>query len=172
MGDRKEPTPIPLGLKKPPPPPPPKYTSHQAAGARRKKYEAQQPGYMAPPEPWSDPPPDWYRCCCTDDVEVGSYDNQLWVHAPAHMPKDSGYCLDVCVAEEVMSLWRAGVKTLGCCCGHGDHNLAFIQVPEEFPLECLGYERTEKQPEQGIGYKPRFRPIDGERWKFTEKEGR
>lgn len=50
---------------------------------------------------------------------MGSYGNQIWVHAPAHMPKSNGYCLDRCVAEEVMQLWLLGITTTGCCCGHG-----------------------------------------------------
>lgn len=35
------------------------------------------------------------------------------------MAKPNGYCLDRCVAEEVMQLWMLGITTTGCCCGHG-----------------------------------------------------
>jgi hypothetical protein len=35
------------------------------------------------------------------------------------MPKINGYCLDRCIAEEVMALWTLGITTTGCCCGHG-----------------------------------------------------
>lgn len=34
------------------------------------------------------------------------------------MPKDNGYCLDRCIAEEVMQLWMKGIVTTGSCCGH------------------------------------------------------
>ena len=57
------------------------------------------------------------KCHC-ESVEVGSYDNQIWVHAPSHMPKENGYCLDRCIAEEIMQLWMKGITTTGCCCGH------------------------------------------------------
>lgn len=83
-----------------------------------------------------------FRCDC-EGVEMGSYGNQIWVHAPAHMPKGNGYCLDACVAEEVMQLWMRGVTTHGCCCGHGEDGLAYIQVAESgiSAMENLGYER-------------------------------
>ncbi|MFB6456524.1 hypothetical protein ACE38W_14720 [Chitinophaga sp. Hz27] len=35
------------------------------------------------------------------------------------MPKHNGYSLDRCIAEEVIMLWRHGITTTGCCCGHG-----------------------------------------------------
>jgi hypothetical protein len=59
-----------------------------------------------------------FKCTC-NNVEVGSYANQIWVHSPSHMYKVNGYCLDRCVAEEVMGLWMLGITTTGCCCGHG-----------------------------------------------------
>ena len=64
--------------------------------------------------------------CQCENVEFGSYDNQIEVEAPAHMKgmkigcltiKET-ICLDKCVAEEVMSLWTLGIITTGCCCGH------------------------------------------------------
>lgn len=65
-------------------------------------------------------------CNCID-VEIGSYENQIWVHAPGHMPKQNGYCLDRCIAEEVMQLWMRGITTTGCCCGH-NKQCGFIGV--------------------------------------------
>lgn len=59
-----------------------------------------------------------FKCTC-NNIEVGTYDNQIFVHAPAHMPKNNGYCLDRCISEEVMILWQLGITTTGCCCGHG-----------------------------------------------------
>lgn len=80
-----------------------------------------------------------FKCECKD-VEIGSYDNQIWVHAPAHMPKDMGYSLDACVAEEVMALWMLGITTTGCCCGHGKVypyiGVSFEDIPR---MKELGY---------------------------------
>lgn len=28
-------------------------------------------------------------------------------------------CVDACIADNILALWRAGVWTRGCCCGHG-----------------------------------------------------
>lgn len=29
------------------------------------------------------------------------------------------FVMDACIVEAVKAVWDAGVKTLGCCCGHG-----------------------------------------------------
>lgn len=49
--------------------------------------------------------------------------------------------VDDCVADEVEHLWSLGIRTEGCCCGHGRH-LGFINVVEEDcpKMEALGYE--------------------------------
>lgn len=39
--------------------------------------------------------------------------------------------VDECLADEIEELWRRGIKTSGCCCGHGAH-LGIIQVREEY----------------------------------------
>lgn len=82
-------------------------------------------------------------CSCPRYVTAGSYNNQIWVHAPAHMPKDNGYCIDRCIAEEVMSLWRLGITTLGCCCGHNSSIAAYIQVVKSDikRMKELGYKK-------------------------------
>lgn len=81
-----------------------------------------------------------FVCRCIN-VEIGSYDNQIWVHAPSHMPKENGYCLDTCIAEEVMQLWMKGIETTGCCCGHGKAH-PFIGVAEKDiqKMRTLGYQ--------------------------------
>ena len=62
--------------------------------------------------------------CQCQGVEFGSYDNQICLQRPAHMATgrtdDGGtlICVDTCLAEEVAGLWRLGVHTTGCCCGH------------------------------------------------------
>lgn len=49
--------------------------------------------------------------------------------------------MDACISYEVRDLWKKGIRTLGCCCGHG-RLLGFIQVVEEdIPkMEHLGYQ--------------------------------
>ena len=36
--------------------------------------------------------------------------------------------IDKCLLSEIVSLWEMGIKTTGCCCGHGDASKAFISV--------------------------------------------
>lgn len=48
--------------------------------------------------------------------------------------------VDSCIANEVKDLWRFGIHTTGCCCGHGQH-VGFIEVvDDDIPrMEMLGY---------------------------------
>lgn len=49
--------------------------------------------------------------------------------------------VDECLEEEIKSLWDNGIKTIGCCCGHGCF-LGFIQVTEDCidKMKSLGYQ--------------------------------
>lgn len=48
--------------------------------------------------------------------------------------------IDACLVDEVKELWNHGIKTTGCCCGHG-FMLGFIGVTEDCikNMEQLGY---------------------------------
>lgn len=48
--------------------------------------------------------------------------------------------VDACLADEIENLWKNGIRTRGCCCGHGVW-LGFIEVVEEdIPkMEQMGY---------------------------------
>lgn len=58
--------------------------------------------------------------------------------------------VDGCLADEIEELWRKGIKTTGCCCGHG-RELGFIEVTEDcIPMmEELGYAHYIYEPEFG-----------------------
>lgn len=64
--------------------------------------------------------PEYHACECPPDVDFGSYDRYVELVAPPHLKRDDGrgICLDVCLALEVTQLWKHGIKTTGCCCGH------------------------------------------------------
>jgi len=49
--------------------------------------------------------------------------------------------MDACISAEVYFLWKKGIRTMGCCCGHG-RLLGFIQVVEDdiTKMEELGYQ--------------------------------
>lgn len=48
--------------------------------------------------------------------------------------------VDECLANEIEELWSKGIKTCGCCCGHG-FTLGFIEVTNDCieDMEKLGY---------------------------------
>ena len=99
------------------------------------------------------------KMCDCDNVDIGSYKNQIWVHAPSHMIKDNGYCLDRCIAEEIMQLWMKGITTTGCCCGH-NKNEGYIGVIEsDIPkMKELGYKvhRNQNRPNDEDSFIPKF----------------
>ena len=49
--------------------------------------------------------------------------------------------IDKCLLPEILKLWEMGIKTTGCCCGHGKQD-AFIGVDEDDiqKMKDLGYE--------------------------------
>ena len=49
--------------------------------------------------------------------------------------------VDACLAEEIQNLWELGIKTCGCCCGHGKV-LGFINVTDDCieKMYELGYQ--------------------------------
>lgn len=38
--------------------------------------------------------------------------------------------VDACLSGEIIWLWGEGIKTTGCCCGHGRH-LGYIEVTDD-----------------------------------------
>jgi len=84
--------------------------------------------------------------CDYKGVELGSYANQIEVNRPKHM---IGRCegtsshtiyIDSCILEEIQELWKMGIITTGCCCGHNVLP-AFVGVVEaDIPkMKVLGY---------------------------------
>lgn len=50
--------------------------------------------------------------------------------------------IDKCLLPEIIQLWERGIKTTGCCCGHGNTDMSFIGVRFEDieKMKELGYE--------------------------------
>ncbi len=78
------------------------------------------------------------QCQC-DNVEMGSYGNQRTFPVPVHMTyykrrrQANGLLpflsVDKCCVPELVLLWKNGIETYGCCCGHGKVR-PYINVPE------------------------------------------
>jgi hypothetical protein len=79
--------------------------------------------------------------CNCKNIENGSYGNQIMIPKPNHIKyNNSMICIDRCIADEIISLWRLGIKTTGCCCGH--NNLpGYVGVENsDIPkMKALGY---------------------------------
>lgn len=88
--------------------------------------------------------------CQCEDVAVGSYDNQVMIPRPECMKdrkegsENSIICVDTCLANEIQKLWRLGIRTTGCCCGHRKHQGYIGVILEDAArMRELGYEYLE-----------------------------
>jgi len=86
--------------------------------------------------------------------EIGTYQNSAVLKIPTHMKVENGgyystkttVSIDKCIAKEIQNLWRHGVHTMGCCCGHNKGN-GYIQVltkKDEIKMLNLGYVYKDK----------------------------
>lgn len=87
---------------------------------------------------------------CTD-IKFGTYDCAYnimlpWLTKDPLSPnsplKPYTVAVDKCLLPEIIRLWEMGIKTTGCCCGHGNQDMAFIGViPEHISrMKEMGYE--------------------------------
>lgn len=84
------------------------------------------------------------------NIAFGSYDNTVLLPRPKHMyptSRNDWITVDLCMLDEVLSLWRAGIWTLESCCGHCkvDGYIAVHEYSRE-KIESLGYAKSEKSP--------------------------
>lgn len=87
--------------------------------------------------------------------EYGIYQAMVSLTVPRHMRKENGgyytaktrIDIDRCLVEEIRWLWSLGIRTYGCCCGHG-RDLGIINVDEKDTLKMveLGYEYVPNIP--------------------------
>lgn len=61
---------------------------------------------------------------------------------PESKPQPKTVAVDKCLLPEILKLWEMGIKTTGCCCGHGHPDMSFISVRSEYigRMKSLGYE--------------------------------
>jgi hypothetical protein len=95
-----------------------------------------------------------------EDVKFGSGDCAYNIMLPYLVDgKPKTVTVDKCLLFEVVSLWESGIKTTGCCCGHGETMLAVISVKPEYndKMRELGYKKHKLVenayiPKTGIEY--------------------
>ena len=53
-----------------------------------------------------------------------------WSDAEFGILPDGTKCfrIDACIAEALTAVWAAGMRTTGCCCGHGQESGGVISV--------------------------------------------
>lgn len=89
------------------------------------------------------------RTCACQGVAFGSYEAQVELVPPPFLSREDGrgICVDVCLALEVADLWRQGVRTTGCCCGHGKLEPTICVAEESIEaMRAAGYKNTPLLP--------------------------
>ena len=83
------------------------------------------------------------------DIAFGTSDCAYNIQTPWFSDDGSAHiiCVDKCLLPEILKLWEMGIRTTGCCCGHGDASKAFIGVRADFIPKMIS-----------IGYKIQFNP--------------
>lgn len=59
--------------------------------------------------------------CKSYNLEVGNTPERIInprPFFPERLEIKESVCVDECIADQVMKLWKAGIWTLGSCCGH------------------------------------------------------
>ena len=56
--------------------------------------------------------------------------------------KNKCVSIDKCLLPEIIQLWEKSIRDIGCCCGHGNINMAYIGVRFEDidKMKELGYQ--------------------------------
>ena len=125
-------------------------------------------------------PPNIERRCQCVDVEIGSYDNQVLLVIPKTVTLRMNnpertirktVAVDACLAGELNKLWKMGVATTGCCCGH-NKTFAYIGVEKQHiqQMKDMGYEvqSNHMYPDREDSFKPKSlfnlkQPKEGEK---------
>lgn len=92
-----------------------------------------------------------FKCHCPEGVSFGDYTQSVQVIIPDFIQLRKNdlegtirteVCIDVCLMSEVFNLWREGIITTGCCCGHNKDASAYIGVKDEFiqQMKDMGYQ--------------------------------
>lgn len=92
---------------------------------------------------------------CAGSPEIELYQINLSEQERKHFNRNNSIIqTDICIGKEIEYLIKQGVKTYGCCCGHGiDKPSCLVSMGSKNILEKLGYdlyEYTKKHTENGI----------------------
>lgn len=58
------------------------------------------------------------NCRSHSKPEWGGTRPEIIMPYQVYFPDAQPVSIDECIAPEMLALWREGVRTIGCCCGH------------------------------------------------------
>jgi hypothetical protein len=92
--------------------------------------------------------------CDPATVKIQEYQRSVLIVVPEFITLGNArdtVCIDACLVSEVWDLWRAGIRTTGCCCGHNQTD------------PYIGVEEEDIQKMKEMGYVVRVNPLDSSR---------
>lgn len=100
------------------------------------------------------------KICEGTEKDFGTTKNKVTIKMPDawDTDRDSRYFdIDSCMVPEISFLWREGVRTIECCCGHGKVD-GYIAVDEgsERKMHNLGYVNIPFKKDRDDLFLPRF----------------
>ena len=103
------------------------------------------------------------------DIQFGTGECAYNIHQP-WLVEGKPYManIDKCLLPEILRLWEIGIKTTGCCCGHGKPEMQppYIGVREEYigQMKAMGYEVQPNKHNPGAedSFKPKTKLVYGD----------
>ena len=81
---------------------------------------------------------------CAGSPEIDLYKIKLSDKEKEELDKVCDITTDICIGREVKKLVNLGIKTTGCCCGHGEFKpTCLVKNESRELLESIGYELHE-----------------------------
>lgn len=109
----------------------------------------------------------WVCSCPVGYKWTGNYDREVLVNVPENIllrrNDDVQSALikvgiDKCLVEEIKELWRYGITTTGCCCGHNQKPPYIGVIESDIPrMRLLWYETSPHilEPEREDSFYPK-----------------
>jgi len=90
--------------------------------------------------------------CSGTKNDFGTYNNKVKIEMPAEWETDREcrwFWVDVCLLPELVFLWKRGIRTIECCCGHGSVE-GYIAVDDCYiaTMHELGYKNCKNKPDR------------------------
>ncbi len=80
------------------------------------------------------------RCVSYNNPQPDQVDPEVILYPVNHGPAfpTKSVCVDACIAPVIEALWRKGIWTFGCCCGHNQPGERSVIVDRDDRAAAVG----------------------------------